>query len=218
VTVFCQPQTQDAYRMWCEMTGLDHTSAAWGEVWSVLEQAHLLDADRTPQPGLFDPPELPAGDTAELRRLRLTLLAGAHLVSIHGVGGEHGTATAVVAALTEHELADQGLPFEQELTRAQLLLGDPRTIIAVRDSPSEALLWLLHEHGVPDWLQSIDGPDDRPLWRPEPKALLTLIMREAMCSDEFSVRVFAAAAARGGHRLLPLCHGQWVAYLIRDDR
>jgi hypothetical protein len=217
VTVFHQPQTNDAYRTWCEMTGLDQTSPAWGEVWQVLEQSGLLDADRAPQPGLFDPPQLPTGDTAELRRLRLALLGGAFLASTHG-DKEYGTATAVVAALTEHELADQGLPFEQELTRAQLLLDDPRTVIAVRDSPSETLLWLLHEHGVPDWLTSIDGPGEQPLWRPQPHALLTLIMHEAMISDEFSVRVFAAAAARGGHRLLPLCHGQWLAYLIRDDR
>lgn len=205
---FTLRETQAALREWCLLTGLDVTSPTWGEVWQVLSQSGLLEADRNPQRTLFDP-DAALGDTPGVRRLCLAIQAGVG-IRTHPLAGrdpvnlDPATGTAVVAALMEHHYSEvDRLSFERALT---LLNQDlPQRVLGIYDTPGQALGDQL---GV-----EVGTLLNRPDMTGVPDIIMQVI-GEAIEDDRFAERVFRALAEHEFWRLalVPLCHGQWVVF------
>lgn len=195
---FRTAEVRAAAARWREVTGLAEEGTEWGEVWQVLEQCGLLEADRAPQGSLFDAPDTPVGETGPVRELRLVLMAGAYYSVECGV--DPAVAVAVVAALLRHEFSDLGLTVEQELTLLRMEV--PARVVAVSDTPAEALAVPLM--GVTAAVEDL----------PALPELVAVVLSEATRDDGFARRVFARLAAdpRWRTKLVELCHGQWLTY------
>jgi hypothetical protein len=196
---FRLPESHAAYLRWCEVTGLDESTTAWGEVWQVLDQCGLLEADTMPQQRLFDPP----GEQPLLRALRLALLGGAYYSTAEGV--DPATATAVVSALMAAEFTGLGLSFEQELTLLRREV--PRMVVEVVDTPSQALLRPVRL-AVEEMYGAAGGQAEKV------NDLVLQILDAATHDDAFARRVFRRLASdvRWRVNLIGLCHGQWLVY------
>lgn len=188
---FSLPETHAALARWCEITGLDETSAEWGEVSQVLRDTGLLDADRCPP--LFD-------EAVGTRALRMAVVGGA-LVSRAMPKLDLATATAVTAALLECRYADMaGWPEELALTRLEV--ETPQRVIQLADSPADALAVLLRP--------ALEHPDAQMWALKHPSAPLTL--HEAMADDRFALRVFDRLGRQHGIGLAALSYGGWLLY------
>lgn len=212
---FTLTENQKVFEMWREATGLDEDSPEWGEVWSVLEQAGLLRADQVPQPALFDDPQLAEVDAAEGRRLRLALLTGASVAA--KIERNIAVATAMVVALQDHELADSGLELVHEVLLAEAKFMQITGVVC--DSPGDGLQWLLGHQHVTGWVLAYwqGGSGTRTPARDAACELLIALIEESTRNDSFAAQVFDHLDGDGGFRLLPLAHGQWLAYRVDKD-
>lgn len=202
--MFTLPETHAALVRWQEITGLDETSPEWGEVYQVLKDTELLHADRCPQRALFDPPDLPLGETTEAIALRLAIVGGA-VFHRQAIGlAEHekyslGTCTAIVAAmLVGFYDTMSGLPFEQALLRLEIEL--PKRVRGLALYPSIALKWQAEGMVAAGQLGRT--------------SMAAQVLLAAFDDDEFAVRVFARTAGDPDLHvgLAPLCTGSWVVY------
>jgi hypothetical protein len=201
--IFTLPETNAALARWRELTGLDEASSEWGEVYQVLKDTELLAADRSPQRGLFDNPDQPLGDTAEVIALRLAIVGGATLA--RHIAQENGwpllgvaTATAIVAALLGQFYDLSGLTFEQALLQLETEL--PKRALGVSPAPSMALMW--------------QAEGTMAMAKLGATSLATQVLRAAFDDDEFAVRVFDRTAQNPEYHLAvaPLCTGSWLVY------
>lgn len=209
---FSLPETHAAFLRWQEITGLGEASAEWGEVWAVLGDAGLLEADRCPQRSLFDDPATALGETLGARQLRLAVLGGATLwtqcnppefigLPLPPYTGltDLPTCTAAVAALLEtlySELAEDDI----ELGLTRLALELPRRQLRYMTSPSEALAHQL------DLAIATQQPD---LLQDE---VISLTLAAARSDDTFARKTFTRLAQHIGLALTPLVDGGWLMY------
>lgn len=201
---FLLPNARDAQSRWNVITGLDAKSHDWGEVWQVLTDSRLLDADRPAEPEL----ELGLPDAAEqhptqrMRRLRVALIAGALLGVAERSRLDLATATAITVAAMNR--LHPGVIGNEEHVIRELAGELPDRIADVFDTQSDALRW------------RIDLTLAR--WHPEERRRLRdseihTVLAVASTSEQVAGEVFARLSADRSVRLslLPLCYGGWVA-------
>lgn len=193
---FTLPETHAAFAEWSRLTGHDWDSPEWGEVMAALDSCNLLRVDRVPQRALFDPPDLPLGDTREVRQLRAVIVGSARLCA---AGWEHDLATSatiVAAVLTNSLYSAESDTFDELLLRVEVDV--PARLRVLVDSPGDALAELLAMH-----IKDTPLPD-----------VVGRIMAAARDDDAFAERLFATLGDAPGYRLelLALCDGRWLVY------
>lgn len=203
VTKFTLPETHAAFGEWSRVTGYDWDSSEWGEVLASLDSCDLLVADRLPQRGLFDPPDLHLGDAPQVRRLRAAIVASARL---HDGGWGHDLATSaqIVAAVLDRFYTDSDtspLPALIEHLVDEL----PRRVRVVAATPSAALAAQLAVDGMACLAR-------RPYSLGEP-SLAGLVLAEAETNDRFAECVFQRLALNPAWSLALLTLGDGRALL-----
>lgn len=206
VTRFSLPETHAAFGEWSRLTGYGWDSPEWGEVLASLESCDLLAADRLPQRGLFDPPDLQLGDAPLVRRLRAVIVASARL---HDGGWGHDLATSaqIVAAVLDRFYTDSDTyplaPLVERLT------GElPRRVRGLAASPSEALEGLLA-------VDAMACLSRRPYSCDSP-SLAAVVLAEAEANDRFAECIFQRLALNPGWELalLTLGDGRSLLYHV----
>lgn len=205
VTRFSLPETHAAFGEWSRLTGHDWDSPEWGEVLASLESCDLLAADRLPQRGLFDPPDMQLGDAPQVRRLRAAIVASARL---HDSGWGHDLATSaqIVAAVLDRFYTDSDTyPLGALVDR---LTGElPRRVRGLAASPCEALEGLLA-------VDAMACLSRRPYSLGSP-SLVAVVLAEAESHDLFAERIFNRLALDPAWSLALLTLGDGRCLLYR---
>lgn len=200
---FTLPETHDAFLRWSSLTGYDWDSPEWGEVLAVLESCDLMRADRNPQHGLFDPPDMPWGDAPEVRRLRTVIVASAWL---HCAGWGHDLATSaqIVAAVLDRFYADSDTAPLDPLIE-HLAADLPARVYGLAETPGAALAGVLAADGLVLLVRR--HAQDKP-------GLMQVVLEEAEANDAFAEAVFARLADDPEWRLelLRLSDGRCLLY------
>lgn len=203
---FTLPETHAAFAEWSRLTGCGWDSLEWGEVLAALESCDLLAADRLPQHGLFDPPDLSLGDAPQVQRLRAAIVGSARLHS-SGWGHDLATSALIVAAVLDRFYPDRVLPPFDDLMES-LTAALPARVHGLAATPSEALTGLLGADALAGVVRHYAS--DLPV-------LLRVVMDEAQADDRFAERVFdrLASASVWGVVLLALGDGRCLLYRTR---
>lgn len=201
---FLLDEARAAQARWNDITGLDQSSSDWGEVWRVLADSYLLDADRMAEQelDLFDLPSSGARHPSQkMRRLRIAVIAGAQYAKSQS-RFDVATSTAIVIAVMNR--VSPGPISDEERALRALARELPNRVVDVFATQSDALRWRV-DHILGCW-----RPEDRQ------KVLdseLHMILSKASGSERVAEEVFAQLAAWRGVRLglLSLCYGGWLA-------
>lgn len=202
---FLLPEAQDAQARWDDITGLDASSPDWGEVWRVLVDSRLLDADRMAEQEL-DLLDLPTSGSRhpsqKMRRLRVAVIAGAEYWRTQK-RFDLATATAIVTAVVDR--AHPGAISDEERLIRELVRTLPGRVVDVFPTRTDALHWRV-DRALSRWSQA---DRDRVL-----DSELGMILQVASGYETVAEEVFVRLAANRNLRLalLPLCYGGWLAY------
>jgi hypothetical protein len=201
---FLLPEAQAAQARWSDITGLDESSSDWGEVWRVLFDSRLLDADRMAEQelDLFDLPSSGSQHPSQkMRRLRVAVIAGAEYWASQK-RYDVATATAIVVAVMNR--VHPGVISDEERTVRELVRELPDRVVEVFATRSDALRWRI-DKVLASW-----KPEDRArVQDSELHTILTVASAYEMVAEEVFMRLSAARFVRIA--LLPLCYGGWLA-------